>query len=52
MKHHRHPSKVLPNILSKKNIFSDISMPRPGKNMSIAMQNMTESWKTVNYAQA
>ena len=32
--------------------FSEISQPRLGKNMSIAMQNMTESLKkTVNYVQ-
>ena len=29
-------------------IFSDISLPRLGKNMSIAMQNMTESQKQTN----
>ena len=26
-------------------IFSDLSLPRLGKNMSVALQNMTESQK-------
>ena len=43
VKHHRHPSKLLSNILNKAKIFSDISLLRLGKNMSIALQNMTES---------
>ena len=32
-------------------IFSDILLPRLDKNISIAMQKMTEK-KTVNYVQA
>ena len=43
VKHQRHPSKLLSNILNKGKIFSDISLLRLGKNMSIALQNMTES---------
>ena len=47
MKHRRHPSKLLSNFLSKKLylVFNDISLPRLGKNMSIALQNMTKSKK-------
>ena len=47
MTHYRHPSKLLSNVLKKKMylVFSDISLPRLGKNMSIALQNMTESKK-------
>ena len=47
MKHRRHPSKLLSNFLNKKLylVFSDISLPRLGKNMSIALQNMTKSKK-------
>ena len=42
----RHPSKLLSIISNKKNIiFSDISLPRLGKNMIIALQRMTESQK-------
>ena len=34
-------------------VFSDISLPRLGKNKSIAVQNMTgSSKKSVNYVQA
>ena len=45
LKHDRHPSKLLSNILKNVYIFSDISLPRLGKNMSTALQNMTESQK-------
>ena len=50
MKHRRHPSKLLSNFLNKKLylVFSDISLPRLGKNMSIALQNMTKSKKNKN----
>ena len=44
------PMKLFSNVLSKKNIlFSDISLPWLGKNMSITMQNMTESPKKSFY---
>ena len=42
MKHCRHSSKLFSNILRKKT-FNNISLPRLSKNMSITVQNMTES---------
>ena len=52
MTHYRHPSKLLSNVLKKKMylVFSDISLPRLGKNMSIALQNITESKKKKQYS--
>ena len=44
--------KTFVQHFEQKNIFSDIPLPRRGKNMSIALQNMTKSKKTVNYIQA
>ena len=35
--------KTLVQDFEQKNIFSDISLSRLGKNMSIALENMTES---------
>ena len=46
MKHHRHHPKLLSNILNKKYIYRDISLPRLGKNMGMALQNMTEPPQT------
>ena len=46
VKHHRYPSKLFSDILSekkKKKKFSDTSLARLGKNMSIAMKNLTKS---------
>ena len=37
------PIKTLVQHFEQKNICSDISLPRLGKNISIALQNMTES---------
>ena len=34
--------KTLVQYFEQKNIFSDISLPRLGKNMSTALQNMNE----------
>ena len=39
------PIKTLAQHFEQKNIFIDISLPRLGKNMSIALHNMTESQK-------
>ena len=39
------PIKTFVQHFEQKNIFSDISLPRLGKNMSITMQNMTKSKK-------
>lgn len=44
MRHLRHPAKVFCDILSKKALY--LVIPRLGKNMSAAMQNMTESKKS------
>ena len=39
------PIKTLARHFEQKDIFIDISLLRLGKNMSIALQNMTESQK-------
>ena len=41
------PIKTFVQHFEQKNIFSDISLPRLGKNMSITMQNMTKSPKKI-----
>ena len=51
MKHHRHHSKLFLQYFEQKIIiFSDILLPRLGKDTSIAMQIMTESEKISNQA--
>ena len=46
------PIKTFLQHFEQNNIFNDISLPSLGKNVSIAMQNMTETpKKSVNYIQ-
>ena len=45
MKHYRQQIKTLVQHFEQNNIFSNISLPGLGKNVSIALQNMTESKK-------
>ena len=48
VKHYTEPIKTFLQLFVEKHIFSNISLLRLGKNISIAMQNMTESSEKIS----
>ena len=49
MKHCRHPSKLIQLVEENQITFSKILLVKLSKNMSIALENMTESAKKLSY---